>query len=777
MMLVSLPRTLPMSSCLPLQANNLNSLDGSELLQYTSSQASQGDLSDRASLTLRATKADLLPTETLHSKPQKTPTRNRKARRSRRLKIKRVGGAKRQRGFGAVKGSVNATRQPESQQSGNHRPHKRHHRHHKLPTDPISGLPQPTFNQLSAEMVFGAPTDIAAGWDGTLSAIDPSGAHHLYDSIGDAWNPVDDGIDAIAFDWKNQVLYCFRGSQYIKIDLANNNQTSSPTEIATTWPSLPYSFTLGVTGATFAPNGKFYLFNGGRYVPTDGSAAPVNLADWSNWPTDDPTFGPGVIDGVIAEYVSGGILVVRGNEGLAIDLVNETITQASASLSHYYGQGLPPDWQSSGINTGMWTDVHCVHLFKGPAMLTLTGSESSPVTPFYIPTFLLFSNWPIAWHPRLVQAPSGRVGNLWSVDRQNNVYHHDGTAWSVIAGWSATSISVGQDGTTVYLSVYGNGVTDVWQVVAGQSVQLPSFNGQAVQISVGNAEQIWIRDNDNNVYLYDLQQESWNAVDLGVSPTATAVAADGTLWHNDNQGNAYRFLTGANTKLVAGITNVQKLTTTGYGATHCLVQQDNSTQLYRYDSPYAFKSSQEYPLSADSLISQGLGNLYLVVLDSGYEQQQQSWIVAVDQHTGQEVSRSGVSYPPGSYTVVVFDPIHELVYVSSSIGTDGDQGILQALDARDLTKEIWHFTTNSSIDCAPALSGTQLCFNDNNGTLYLFNTSMALQVANPSEDSNPNLQPQNCGGWQQPIPFQNGNCSDGWIRELRKMKGADRLTG
>jgi hypothetical protein len=764
MITVSLPGTLPMSSALALQFENLNGLDGSELLRSASSQASQGDSSDRASLTLRAIKADLLPTETLHSMPQKTTTRNRKARRSRRLKIKRVGLVKRQRGFGAVKGSDNAPRQPESPQSGNHRPPKRHHRHHKLPTDPISGLPQATFNQLSAEMMFGAPTDIAAGWDGTLSAIDPSGAHHLYDSIGDAWNPSDGGIDAIALDWVNKRLYCFQGSQYITIDLANNNQTSDPTEIATTWPTLPYSFTLGVTGATFAPNGKFYLFNGGRYVPTDGSAAPVNLADWSSWPVNNSTFGPSVIDGVIAEYKSGGILVVRGNEGLAIDLVQETIIQDSAPLSQYYGQGLPLDWQSSGINTGVWTDVHCVHLFKGPAMLTLTGSENSPVTPFYIPTFPLFSNWPIAWHPRLVQAPSGRIGNLWSVDASNNVYHHDGTAWSVIAGWSATSISVGQDGTTVYLSPYAevgnNWQTDVWQVVAGVSQELTSFPGNAVQILVGNAEQIWIRDNQNNVYLYDLQQKSWNAVDLGMSPTATAVAADGTLWHNDNQGNAYRFLAGGNTKPVAGITNVQKLTTTGYGATHCLVQQDNSTQLYRYDSPYVFKSSQGYSVSPGTPIVQGLGNLYMSIYytdiyDSSEPGQNHSYIVAVDAHTGQEVSRTediALGNNSGYYTGVVFDPIHELVYLTSFFNSG--QSVVTAVDARDLTNKIWHFAA-SIIDTPPALSGAQLCFGDRTGILYLFNTSVALQAAqaaNQSGVSNPELRPQDCGGWQQAIP-------------------------
>ena len=55
---------------------------------------------------------------------------------------------------------------------------------------PLAGFQQATtsgFNSINSTLTFGAPTDVAAGWDGTLWAIDGSGAPHLYDPIADSW--------------------------------------------------------------------------------------------------------------------------------------------------------------------------------------------------------------------------------------------------------------------------------------------------------------------------------------------------------------------------------------------------------------------------------------------------------------------------------------------------------------------------------------------------------------------------------------------------------------
>src|SRR5690349_21550241 len=46
---------------------------------------------------------------------------------------------------------------------------------------------QAGFSPINSALTFGAPTDLAAGWDGTLWAIDESGAPHVYDPLSTSW--------------------------------------------------------------------------------------------------------------------------------------------------------------------------------------------------------------------------------------------------------------------------------------------------------------------------------------------------------------------------------------------------------------------------------------------------------------------------------------------------------------------------------------------------------------------------------------------------------------
>src|SRR5215470_828170 len=55
---------------------------------------------------------------------------------------------------------------------------------------PLAGFQQATqsgFNPINSTLTFGAPVDVAAGWDGTLWATDGSGAPHIYDPLADSW--------------------------------------------------------------------------------------------------------------------------------------------------------------------------------------------------------------------------------------------------------------------------------------------------------------------------------------------------------------------------------------------------------------------------------------------------------------------------------------------------------------------------------------------------------------------------------------------------------------
>src|SRR5262249_3434540 len=144
----------------------------------------------------------------------------------------------------------------------------------------LSGFQPPAFNAIPATLTFGAATDISMCWDGTLWAIDEKGAPYLYDPLAQQWQSHGGGVDAVACIGSD--MYFFRGSEYGIAD-EQGDTYGPPVAIATTWPTLPDSFKLGVHGAANVAN-KLYLFRGGWYVPVDGSASPAKLTDLKNWP-------------------------------------------------------------------------------------------------------------------------------------------------------------------------------------------------------------------------------------------------------------------------------------------------------------------------------------------------------------------------------------------------------------------------------------------------------------------------------------------------------------
>ena len=141
-----------------------------------------------------------------------------------------------------------------------------------------------------------------------------------------------------------------------------------------------------------------------------------------------------------------------------------------------------------------------------------------------------------------------------------------------------------------------------------------------------------------------------------------------------------------------------KVASTGFGAAHLIARLNGGVQLYRYDSPYVFKTSQSYNVITNAYgapLEQGLGNVYLIQ-QTRTGADVSDWVVAVDGQTGQEVSRSARGQP-GIFTMPVFDALHDLVYVGIAPRdqTDGHSaGVVQALDARDLSTVRWSFATS-----------------------------------------------------------------------------------
>ena len=277
------------------------------------------------------------------------------------------------------------------------------------------------------------------------------------------------------------------------------------------------------------------------------------------------------------------------------------------------------------------------------------------------------------------------------------------------------------------------------------------------KVAVGDDDHVFALGNDSSVQrlVWSPDGYSYTPVDLGAgvpNPTHMAANADGTLWHcNSTNANTFRLIS-ESTKPLGSITlsdkvtSVQKVASTGFGAAHCLVKENGQTQLYRYDSPYLFKTAGDCPIlgngsdgiiTTGSTFAQGLGNLYgTQFVESQFDFTIKVRFVALDAHTGREVASKLVPFAPHQYTGLVFDPINELIYVGTApLAGSPDQTAsaqLVALDARTLAVT-WRFFTTGGVDAAPALSGTQLCFGDRTGTLYMIDTRAALAAAKQSK--------------------------------------------
>ena len=177
---------------------------------------------------------------------------------------------------------------------------------------PRLALPQPTFNAVPSTTAFGPPTDIAAGWDGTLWATDASGAPHLYDPVGKQWNLHGEGIDAVALI--NGTYYWLKGTEFITAP--KGGALNALQNIGTAWPNLPDSFKLGVSGAA-GVNGKLFLFKGGWYLPVDGSQPRAKFIDIAGWP-QTPDWKDGVIDAVFSSENTSDITLIRAREYVVV---------------------------------------------------------------------------------------------------------------------------------------------------------------------------------------------------------------------------------------------------------------------------------------------------------------------------------------------------------------------------------------------------------------------------------------------------------------------------
>jgi len=102
---------------------------------------------------------------------------------------------------------------------------------------PLAGFQQATqmgFAPINSSLTFGPPADLGAGWDGTLWAIDSSGAPHVYNPLSDSWQLHGTGVDGAALINDAGPAVYFRGGEVFVAD--GSGQGAQP--IATLWPQL-----------------------------------------------------------------------------------------------------------------------------------------------------------------------------------------------------------------------------------------------------------------------------------------------------------------------------------------------------------------------------------------------------------------------------------------------------------------------------------------------------------------------------------------------------------
>jgi hypothetical protein len=187
---------------------------------------------------------------------------------------------------------------------------------------------QPTFTTVPSTLPLGDQlADISMGWDGTVWSIDTKGVPHQLDPVSQTWHLFGRGFDAVARSPQSGLEMLFRGTQY-------SDNGSAPQAIGSTWPNLPDSFKLGVTGAANV-NNVLYLFRSGRYVRVDQSTNVLSLTSLTNWPKTT-NWQQGVIDAVGSDLNNAQnpqILLFRRQEFIVVDMVKKQVVSGPQPLS------------------------------------------------------------------------------------------------------------------------------------------------------------------------------------------------------------------------------------------------------------------------------------------------------------------------------------------------------------------------------------------------------------------------------------------------------------
>lgn len=577
---------------------------------------------------------------------------------------------------------------------------------------------------LPSSLPLGAPlADISKGWDGTVWGIDTNGVPHQFDQLSQQWQVFGGGFDVITRA-DNSSYLLFRGTEVVRTG------TTSPQPIASRWHNVPDSFALGIDGAANL-GGVLYLFRNGRYLTIDPAtqtaSTPIELTSIAGWPTG-ANWAHGAIDAVGSNGTTineSRVLFWAKGEYIWVDMLAKKVLEGPHSLS-YYVAGQMYAGMSQGFTTMLWDESNYeVQAFNGPIRWHSANRNGAAfanyINEFYPP-----------WAPLLAHAPSGRSGALWaannSVSLNDRSYpaHHDGQDWQFgtqIPSGNLLAVAAGSDD-----SIFGLTDSQLYRLDVTSGAWSPVAGAGAVQLAVGDASRVWVRDAQNRVYR--LNGSSFGQVNLGHAAIDIAAGSDGTLWHAAGDTNVYRYIPEGSqpSNVLAGLTGaavISKVAGTGFGEAYLL---GGNAQLYQYDSPYVFKTAKPHFVfweqwqQAPQLIAAAGHTVFLAAGKAS--QASANTVVALDAQTGVELWSREVptNQSNSAQSTLLYDAMRQLLYVATALtirALDPATGAVQwALDA---TSQL-----GSNFLVGLALSGNRLCASHQSGKLLLVDVDDAL---------------------------------------------------
>lgn len=173
-----------------------------------------------------------------------------------------------------------------------------------------------------------------------------------------------DGIDACVI-WPNGKVYFFKENAYLRFDIAADRVDQNPRMIIDGWSGWPASWADGIQGAIVASPQRAYFFRGSEYLRYDIAADRVDQLPrpiagyWPGWPAD---WKDG-IDGCV-NWGNGIVYFFKGANFIRYDLNLDRVTRDPTPIASAWGNW-PFPWNARMNGGGVWP-TGTAYLFSGP---------------------------------------------------------------------------------------------------------------------------------------------------------------------------------------------------------------------------------------------------------------------------------------------------------------------------------------------------------------------------------------------------------------------------